>query len=845
MPGLNPIKYQWLVFGILSALCLCLLGPAAWGKSEGSPPLVQDGVINLGAWSPQPSETIDLAGTWTFVPNSFALTSGDGQAAVPAPVPASWADYQVDGARFGSYGYGTFHLHITRAPSPQSRPILGLDIRELYTAGRVFVNGRPVAQSGIPAARVEDETARPMRLIVPLPDSDEIDIAIQVSNHLHRFGGIYLMPRIGLFDDLEDESSVYHQVNIFVTGALTMLSLFFLIFYLVGRQDESSLLFGLGNVLATIRILTGTRLIYELVPDFPHTLTMFGEYVGFYWLVAASLSFWHRGFPEESLKFVWLITWPLAGVMTLVGLFLPVYWLTYFRDFMPIYASIATCYGLSIVALAVLRKREGALVIFGATGVAVAFFAHDIMVNMRLISGSELSAYAYAFFAVGNAVLLGQRSQAAFVRAETLALQLTGLNQTLEAQVRERTAHLELEIERRTAAEMESARASAAKSEFLATISHEIRTPLNGVIGLSRILDEMQYDPDAQRYSRALVNTGDLLLAVVSDILDFSKVEAGHLSIEHTSVDIRALLEDVRDLFQPLSRAKGLSLSLTWDERLPYHILIDGNRLRQILANLLNNAIKFTEEGWIDVKVTLVPDPQAADHFLITVADSGIGIPQQSLPSLFDPFTQVRSSLADGQRGTGLGLSIASRLAHLMGGDIRVESATGRGSTFFVTLPLQCAPAPIQSKQSIHVQKRFRVLIADDGEVNRIVLGEFVKALGHEAEIVDNGQDALDLASREDFDVILLDIAMPGLDGFEVTRGIRALPPPRGATHIVAVTATTHDEFRLKCMSVGMDGFLAKPIRKESLENIFDAVGERRSVESGASDATDHAQRLN
>jgi signal transduction histidine kinase/CheY-like chemotaxis protein len=816
----------------------------AWGKSEGAVPIVRDGGINLGAWSPKPGETIDLAGTWTFAPNSFALTPSE-TGLIPASVPESWTDYRINGARLGSYGYGTFYLHITRAPSAQPRPILGLDIRELYTAGRVFVNGRPIAQSGVPAAKVEDETARPMRLIVPLPDSDEIDIAIQVSNHLHHFGGIYLMPRIGLFDDLEDESSVYHQVNIFVTGALTMLSLFFLIFYLVGRQDESSLLFGLGNVLATIRILTGTRLIYELVPDFPHRITMFGEYVGFYWLVAASLSFWHRGFPDESLKFVWLITWPLAIVMTLVGLFLPIYWLTYFRDVMPFYAAIATLYGLSIVGLAVWRRREGALVIFTATGIAGAFFAHDIMVNMRLISGSELSAYAYAFFAVGNAVLLGQRSQAAFVRAENLALQLTGLNQTLEAQVHERTAHLELEIERRTAAEIESARASAAKSEFLATISHEIRTPLNGVIGLSRILDEMQQDSGARRYSRALVNTGDLLLAVVSDILDFSKIEAGHLSIEPISVDIRALLEDVRDLFQPLSQAKGLSLSLTWDERLPDHILIDGNRLRQILANLLNNAIKFTEEGRIDVRVTLARDQKTADHFLITVSDTGIGIPQHSLTSLFDPFTQVRSSLADGQRGTGLGLSIASRLAHLMGGDIRVESTAGKGSIFFVNLPLVSAPAPVLSEQSTRVQKCLRVLIADDGEVNRIVLGEFVKTLGHTAQIVDNGQDALNLISQEDFDVILLDIAMPGLDGFEVTRGIRALPPPRNATHIVAVTATTHDEFRLKCISVGMDGFLAKPIRKESLENIFDAAIERWAVESGAADSTDPVRRLN
>ena len=841
---MNPFKYPWFYAGIMSVLCLCLLGPLALAKTQGPLPIVQDGVIHLGTWSPQPGETLDLAGTWRFVPNSFVSAPGEA-GAITAPVPASWTDYLVNGARFASYGYGTFHLHINRAPSAQSRPILGLDIRELYTAGRVFVNGRPMAQSGVPAAKVEDETAHPMRLIVPLPDSDDIDIAIQVSNHLHHFAGIYLMPRIGLLDDLEDESSAYHQVNIFVTGALTMLSLFFLIFYLVGRQDESSLLFGLGNVLATIRILTGTRLIYELVPDFPHTLTMFGEYVGFYWLVAASLSFWRQGFPEESLRFVWMITWPLAIVMTLVGLFLPIYWLTYFRDFMPIYASVATFYGLSIVGLAVWRRREGAIVIFVATGIAGGFFAHDIMVNMRLISGSELSAYAYAFFAVGNAVLLGQRSQAAFVRAEALALQLTGLNQTLEAQVHERTAHLELEIERRRAAEIESARASAAKSEFLATISHEIRTPLNGVIGLSRILDEMQYDPDAQRYSRALVNTGDLLLAVVSDILDFSKVEAGHLSVEPTPVDIRALLEDVRDLFQPLSQAKGLSLSLTWDERLPPHILIDGNRLRQILANLLNNAIKFTEQGWIDVKVKLVPDQENAGHFLITVADTGIGIPQHSLPSLFDPFTQVRSSLADGQRGTGLGLSIASRLAHLMGGDIRVDSIAGKGSTFFVNLPLIAATAPVRSEESKQFQRRFRVLIADDGEVNRMVLGEFVKTLGHEAQIVDNGQDALDLASSEDFDVILLDIAMPGLDGFEVTSGIRSLPPPRCATQIVAVTATTHDEFRMKCIAAGMNGFLAKPIRKAALENIFNALNEQRAVESDIPDSTNPAHGSN
>jgi len=331
-------------------------------------------------------------------------------------------------------------------------------------------------------------------------------------------------------------------------------------------------------------------------------------------------------------------------------------------------------------------------------------------------------------------------------------------------------------------------------------------------------------DPALRSRVNALVNTGELLLSIVSDILDFSKIEAGQFEINPKSAAIGVAIRDVGSLFKSQAILKGLRFTVSIDPDLPTHALIDSNRLRQIIANIVANAVKFTDEGEVNIVAKAIDD-----RLIVEVGDTGVGIASDMLPDLFKPFMQIRSSLADGQRGTGLGLSIASRLTQLMGGTISVTSELGRGSVFRVDLPLmQTIDAEVPaSEPALHSPSRkLRVLVADDGEVNRMILGEFVRREGHEVLFAQDGIEAITIASREQLDLIFIDIAMPKIDGFEATKAIRKLAQPACRVRIIAATATTQETFRMQCLDAGMDDFIPKPIRRPDVARILAQIAQ-------------------
>ncbi len=799
--------------------------------------LVNDGVADLRSWTPKSGSILELRGTWEFVPGALVNSpmgtpvANSKLAPLFTQVPRGWNNIIFGGKNFGSFGAATYRVKLLLPPRSADAPPLALDIREVYTAGRVFMNGRLALASGQPALDAASERPKASRMIVALPPVDEVEIAVQVSNFLHYEGGMSYMPCLGLLGDLVDNDQDELWVNLSVIGALAGLSLFFLVAYAAGRRDIGGLLFGLTNVLAIVRIVAARRLIYAVFPDFPHATLIAIEYVDLFLLIASGLFLWQWLFPKESFRQVVYFTCGLSGLAILAAILLPVYWLTYIRDPLSIYVAIVTLYGFSISTRAWLNNRLGSTPMMVSSLVALVLFMHDILANMKIIVGSDVGAFAFVAFALGNATVLGLRAEHALSREEGMARAMASLNQSLEIQVAERTRHLEREIERRTEAEQESERASAAKSEFLATMSHEIRTPLNGVIGIAQLLQDDVQDPELKSRVSALVNTGELLQSIVSDILDFSKIEAGQFEINPRPASIASAVRDVGSLFKSQAFAKGLSFSVLLDPGLPEYAMIDGNRLRQILANIVGNAIKFTNTGQVSVRAG-----GENGRLRIEVIDTGVGIAQEILSDLFKPFMQVRTSLADGQRGTGLGLSIASRLVQLMGGSIKVDSTLGNGSSFLVDLPLvpaeEAQSSPSQLPQHPAV-RRMKVLVADDGEVNRIVLGEFIRREGHDVHMASNGIQAFENAERELFDLVFMDIAMPEMDGFESARAIRRLPPPNGQVIIIAATATTQETFRQQCLSAGMNGFIPKPIRRHDLMQILENVAAGTQPDSG------------
>lgn len=386
-----------------------------------------------------------------------------------------------------------------------------------------------------------------------------------------------------------------------------------------------------------------------------------------------------------------------------------------------------------------------------------------------------------------------------------------------------------VEDELRRASE-EAQAASRAKSEFLATMSHEIRTPMNGFIGMLQLLRESEpLTPQQKEFVATASSSADSLHGLLNDLLDFSKIEAGRLELEAIEFNPQEVAETAVQLLRPHAQEAGLELILGVAESVPRRAIGDPTRVRQVLFNLLSNAIKFTPRGRVALTLSASADgtidPSSA-VIEFAVADTGIGIDDQVQARLFQPFTQGDSSMTRRYGGTGLGLAISRKLAESMGGNLTVQSAPGVGSTFRFTIPLRAVDAPAASCAASgepRVKRRFtgRVLVVEDDLTNQRVVTIFLQRLGLEVQVAADGSRAVELASTQSWDAILMDCQLPGFDGLEATRQIRARESGRRVP-IVAVTANARREDRDACLVAGMDRFISKPIRFEELTVVME-----------------------
>lgn len=781
----------------LVAVVLCMLVAACLPRNTAErAPLAEGGVIDLSSLNFHQSGPADLGGEWAF----FAGLSAEA-ALARAPErflvqPGVWK-----GGAVPAQGRNTLVLTVVL---PEDRPLLVLALPDVNSAYRLLVDGVEKRKVGTVSATAQGEVPVYDRPLIPLPaHATRITLALEISNHHHFEGGLGRAVRVGKAENMVREAFRLKGLAMASFGALVIVVLLQLAFWAGGRRDRAFVLFAGFAALMAARSFASGQLYTMFGTDFPSTWWyLLPNYLTLYLFPGLYLAFLRQLFPAEIPG---RLVWPMLAVSVVMGalvLAAPSTIYTRFRDPFQLLLLLTPLLGMVLLTRSVLRRRVGAVWILAGSLAMFLALLNDSLHSQRVINSVDLASPGFAALAVGYAAAL---ALSLFEGEGRLARRLAVLNQELEAKVAERTAGL---ARAKAAAE----RASEAKSEFLAVMSHEIRTPLHGWGGLIELLEATPLNEAQRRYVSHLRQTADQFGRVIGDILDMSRLEAGELELQTAPFDPGDLAAEETERARPLAEGKGLALMLEMDDGLPEAVMGDARAVRQIISNFLDNAIKFTEAGGIRMQLNW----SRGAGLRLRVVDTGRGIPAHRRADIFELFTQVDASNRRSQGGAGLGLALCRRLAEAMGGRCGVDEGPGMGSAFWAELPLpEASPAAVAKG----LPRGLKVLIADDAELNRLVLKNFLADTGSIIDEAADGAEAAALATGNRYDLIVLDLRMPRMDGFQAMAAIRAHERQEGRPPVpaAALSAGAMAAARQAALDAGFDIFLAKPIDRTAL----------------------------
>ena len=868
------LQRQHAATASLAAFLLIFAGSC--GEGQRSAPRAVDGVLDLRDWDFSESGLVELRGEWRILPEDIS----ERWSITPLPDDAGTID--VPGGWEGhlpTWGYATLELEVLL---PNEAPRLyGLEIQRSSSASRLAAAGEPIASLGTLGTSRAETVSEWSEDVGYAKLANSVRLTWRIANYHHLPGGPIFAPKLGDPDTINNTRLRYYTFQFAVFGFLLMVGLYHLLIWALQHRERSVLWFALLALIFAVRVPAADHVFTLLIdPSWEHTENRL-SLLTFFLALPNAILFINSVFPKKWFGYLTKTAAAVGVIASIPVVVLPMHLFIQVLPAYQIWLLIATPFIVARVVQIPLERERGSILFAAGVLVLLSAAVHDVALFRYLPSlGVPVAPGALVVFVFFQAWVIAQRYADAQKTAEHLSEHLQEevdikVKELRDAMDEERRLRHQLEafntqlthtnealektqkdLER---ALQEAEAATRAKSQFLANMSHELRSPMNGVIGMAELLLDSRLDGDQREFVRTIIRSGESLVGIINDLLDFSKIESGKIELESVELNVNDLVEEVVQLFARQANDKGLALGASIAPDVPTRVLGDHARLRQVLVNLVNNAIKFTEQGEVAVHVQLGagvdevdgerPEEPATTRLVFSVRDTGIGMNEAQQARIFEAFQQADASTTRRFGGTGLGLAISRSLVEQMGGQLTVRSAPGTGSTFGFSIDFALAEAPVEPDQPPEALAGLRVVALETSQIGRAVLESAFQRAQLSAEVVDSLPQAQAVVeqhagSEEPVRIALVDVAALGVQPEEAVRAVAEHPAFEQLDVVFTVSITQRGQLQ-RAVAQTRYTYLTKPVRQGSL---FDTLGavlglQSRSLSGAALDSVDEAPR--
>ena len=740
---------------------------------------VIDGVIDLSGVDLR-NNSVALNGEWEFYwqellnPDTISYMEADYY-----PFPKLWnGGVTKNGKKLTSQGYATYRVRVLLPPKT---PQLAISLGESYNSYLLYYDGFELVKNGKVGKSLEETVPDWMPQVVSIARyQNTLTFVLQVSNFRHTKGGVREPILLGDRKVLNARRDFDFSYDFLLSGSLVMGGLFFLGLFMFGQHERSVLFFALFCLTFSYRMIgSGEYAIHALFPNMDWDLIIRAEYLALFIPCGIFTVYSYLLYPEDSKKVILLGFTAVCTIFSLLSIFAPTVFFTKLVEPFFVLVIIAIFYLIYVYWIAYKRNRTGAQYAFASTGIVFMVAVYLISVYLTPVQENTfLTFIGFILFFFFQSLILSYRFAHSLRKAKDAA-----------------------------------ETASKAKTDFLSTISHEIRTPLNAVVGISHFLINEEPRDDQKESLESLQFSAEHLTALINDILDYNKLEAGSIEFEFTEVNLETLSAKIIKAHSALAKEKRISLILELDEDMHPLVIADQTRIYQVLNNLINNALKFTSKGYVKLKTTVLGQDENIQTIRTEVLDSGIGIPHDKQKIIFERFTQAGSSTTREYGGTGLGLAIIRKILNMVGSEIYVKSEPGSGTIFWFDLSFKKVlheevGEAEQEEADTNIIAGKKILLVEDNQMNIMVAEKFLKKWELRVEIAFNGQEAVEKLHEDQYDLVLMDLQMPIMDGYKATRQIRIFDQE---TPIIALTASALLKVRQDVIAAGMNDYITKP----------------------------------